>query len=393
MPIESHITAYISPAAVTHNLVQIRQHVGPGVKLCAVVKADAYGHGLSNIMDAVASGSDMLAVATPDEALRARELGYKGEILVFLPLAGLQGQERLTQALHSDIMFTVTSPHDLETITNAAHATNGTAQIHIKIDTGMNRLGIAPHDTEALLNTAAHDPAIHLRGLFTHFACAAEQDKSTTHDQLQRFLDIAEPYRSTDISIHAANSAATVDLPETHLDMVRCGIAIYGYQPSDFMHHPLDLRPAMRISAPIMEVKTVAAGQRCGYGLTHTFDRESRIAAIPIGYADGFPRSLSNRAVLRIDDQPTSVVGTISMDQLTIDVSDIASASIGDCVEIVSDDPRAPNCIDNLARLAETIPYELICRLRSTRIRQEQVSGDLPGLPGRRGDKANTNHA
>tara|TARA_B100000809_G_scaffold262578_1_gene313864 strand:- start:702 stop:1823 length:1122 start_codon:yes stop_codon:yes gene_type:complete len=373
MPIESHITAYISPAAVTHNLVQIRQHVGPGVKLCAVVKADAYGHGLSNIIDAVANGSDMLAVATPDEAFAARELGYKGPILVFLPLAGLQGRERLIQAVRSDITFTVTSLRDLEKITDAAHAADCSAQIHIKIDTGMNRLGIAPHDTEALLNTAAHDPAIHLRGLFTHFSCADKQDKSTTHEQLHRFLDIAKPYRSTDISIHAANSAATVDLPETHLDMVRCGIAIYGYQPSDFMHHRLDLRPAMRISAPIMELKTVTAGQRCGYGLTHTFDREGRIAAIPIGYADGFPRSLSNRAVLRINDRPTPVVGTISMDQLTIDVSDVASASIGDRVEIVSDDPNAPNCIENLARLADTIPYELTCRLRSTRVRQERV--------------------
>jgi alanine racemase len=162
---------------------------------------------------------------------------------------------------------------------------------------------------------------------------------------------------------HAANSAATIDLPQSHFDMVRPGIALYGYQPSDAMHRKLPLRPALRLVGRLMQTKTLPAGSACGYGLTHTFRRDSVVGLVPIGYGDGYLRCLSNRASVRVAGRDVPVCGRVSMDQIIVDLTDAPAARVGDEAEVISNDPSTPHSVENLARLAGTIPYEITCRL------------------------------
>ncbi|MCD6303773.1 MAG: alanine racemase, partial [Planctomycetes bacterium] len=182
---------------------------------------------------------------------------------------------------------------------------------------------------------------------------------------LGRFREVVDALgdSAAGLCLHAANSAATIDLPETHLDMVRPGIAIYGYQPSDQMHAHLALRPAMRLTGRLMQKKTLPAGQSCGYGLTYTFTEPTPVGLVPVGYADGYLRSLSNRATMRIRGQDVPVRGRVAMDQVIVDLSAVPDAAIGDEVEIISNEPADPHSVENLARLCGTIPYELTCRL------------------------------
>ena len=163
--------------------------------------------------------------------------------------------------------------------------------------------------------------------------------------------------------MHAANSAATIDLPEAHFNMVRLGIALYGYRPSDGLIHDMALKPCMAVFAKLIAVKHLPKGSRSGYGLVHEYNRDSRVGIVPIGYGDGYFRNLSDRAVVRVMGVDAPVCGRVSMDQMTIDITDIPAAKVGDEVEIISSDPSAPNSVENLARLAGTIPYEITCHL------------------------------
>jgi alanine racemase len=166
-----------------------------------------------------------------------------------------------------------------------------------------------------------------------------------------------------ELVLHAANSAAVIDMPQTHLDMVRPGLAIYGYQSSEEMHSRPELRPALRLVARVMQIKDVPSGASCGYGLTYAFDRPSRLALVPVGYADGYLRYFSNRATMYVAGGYAPVRGRVSMDQTILDVTDIPTAAVGDEVEIISRDPSQPHSVENLAQLARTIPYEITCLL------------------------------
>jgi len=219
--------------------------------------------------------------------------------------------------------------------------------------------------------------------MYTHFACADETDKSSTLEQFSRFMAaVAASGGRESLTLHCANSSAIIDLPQTHLDMVRPGIAMYGYQPSDEMHNRLPLRPILRLTGTLMQIKTLPAGSRCGYGLEHAFRRDSRVGLVPIGYADGYFRCLWTRsrngdvatspAVMRVAGRNAPICGRVSMDQTIIDLTDMPQAHVGDEVEIYSNDPSAPNSVENLARLAGTIPYELTCCL-GRRVRRKLV--------------------
>jgi alanine racemase len=200
--------------------------------------------------------------------------------------------------------------------------------------------------------------------MYTHFATADETDKEFTRRQLATFLETVGPYRSPELVLHAANSAAVIDMPSTHLDMVRPGIAVYGYQPSEEIRTRLSLQPALRLWGRLMQIKTVRAGSRCGYGLTHAFTCDSRVGLVPVGYGDGYMRCLGRKHVtMRVRGRDVPVCGRVSMDQVIIDLSSVRDAQVGDEVEIMSPDPSAPHSVENLSRLAETIPYEITCRL------------------------------
>jgi len=374
---ESYLTAQISASAIRANLRLLRQRIPRSTKLCAVVKADCYGHGLAQLVHLLSSEADSLGVATPEEAIHLRRLGYNGPILVFFsPLGYGEGpelREALEELIARGVTLTLASGRGIRAVAEAAKRVDAFARVHVKVDSGMGRSGVLPEATPALVRRIRDTPGIRLLGLYTHFAIAEEEDKAYTRSQLQRFLAAAEAAGGRDgLTLHAANSAATLDLPETHLDMIRPGLAVYGYQPSDQMQTKLPLRPALRLIGRLTQVKDLPAGSRCGYGLRYTFTRDGPVGLVPIGYGDGYLRCLSDKTFVRVRGQLVPTRGTISMDQITVDLTDVPSAVVGDEVEIISPDPTAPNSVESLARLAGTIPYEITCRL-GPRIRRQLV--------------------
>ena len=365
---ESHLTAEISASAVRHNLALLRERVGPATRLCAVVKADAYGLGLPLLLDAICQQADALAVATAPEAIQLRELGCEKPVLMLFSAGACADGDGpasgLAELIRRRVTLTVVAPEELAAVAKAARRAGAEAAVHVKVDTGMGRSGVLPEDAPALVDRARREAGVRLEGLYTHFASADEADKSSARRQLARFLDVAERAGGRErLTLHAANSAAAIDLPEGRLDMVRPGIAVYGCQPSDQMHTKLPLRPALRLTGRLMQRKLLPAGHKCGYGLTYTFPAETPIGLVPVGYADGYPRDLSNRSVMRIRGRDVPVRGRVSMDQVIVELTAVPDAAVGDEVEVISNDPAAPHSVEALARLCGTIPYELTCRL------------------------------
>lgn len=365
---ESYLTAHISASAIEHNIRLLRERIPSATKLCAVVKADGYGHGLVHLLGLLGRHADWLAVTSPEEALGLRSLGYERPLLMFFsPCATADGAElrqTLDELITQNVTMTVVCEAEVAAVAEAASRVGATADVHIKVDSGMGRSGVLPDDAAALAARTRAQRAIRLSGMYTHFATADEADKTIARGQLDTFGRAVEACGGhTGLCLHAANSAATIDLPEAHLDMVRPGIAIYGYQPSDEMNHKPPLRPALRLTGRLMQVKTLPAGHKCGYGLTHTVEHDTPVGLVPVGYADGYPRSLSNRATVRVRGADVPVLGRVAMDQVIVDLSAAAGAAVGDEVEIISNDPAAPHSAENLARLCGTITYEITTRL------------------------------
>ena len=368
--IHNYLRADISASAIRSNMGRLRNIVGDDVRICAVIKCNCYGHGQNLLLPIITETADWVAVATPAEALGIRESGYQGPVLVFFSTCTRMGEaglaETLDALLYQQVTLSVSSRWELDILTTATRRTGREAQIHLCVDTGMTRAGISVDKAQSLIQEIGLDSALKMTGIYTHFATADEKDKERTIEQLRRFNRLIDQCNiGSDIIRHCANSAATIDLPETHMDMVRPGIAIYGYHPSDEMHNRPDLTPALKLTGHLMQVKDVPAGSGCGYGLTHTFENDSRAGLVPVGYDDGYLRSLSNVGAMRVGTSTARICGRVSMDQTVIDLTKLKDASVGDVVEIISPDPQAPNSVENLARLAGTIPYEIICRLGS----------------------------
>ncbi len=364
-----YLQADISVSAIQHNIGLIRNLLGEGVGLCPVVKANAYGHGIRAVLGVLGSAADMLAVATCNEAMTLRGLGWQRPVLLFATAAA--NADDAAELIVDDITLTVTSLDELALLAGAAGKARRPAEVHVKIDTGMTRSGVPAGRAAQLVTAARESEQVNLTGIYTHFACAGEADKSFTLEQFRRFMQtVDECGGRSGLVLHTANSAATIDLPETHLDMVRVGLSLYGCQPSENMQNILPLKPALRLTGPIMQIKDVQAGKATGYGATYTFDKDARAALVLVGYADGYPRSLSNIASMRVRGIDCPVRGRISMDQTIIEITDVPDAAVGDEVEIISADPAATNSVANLARLADTIPYEILARLGSNRIKR-----------------------
>lgn len=357
---KNYLTATISASAIRRNIATLRSLIGPRVKLCPVVKDDCYGHGMEVLYPVLSEIVDGFAVASPLEALRLREKGYEGFILCFLS-AYFDDFEVQDELVRRGITQTVMSKTALASIQAAAERVGGEALVHLKVDTGMGRLGVLARQAADMIVTIQETPRVQLTGIYTHFASADEADRSSVFKQLESFRSVFPDLDG--VTVHAANSAATIDFPQTHFDMVRPGIAVYGCHPSRHLTNHVDLQPCMTVLAKLIAVKHVPAGSYCGYGLTHCFERDSRVGVVPIGYGDGYFRNLSGRAVVRIRGLDAPVCGRVSMDQMTVDVTDIPEAAVGDQVEVISSDPSAPNSVENLAMLAETIPYEITCHL------------------------------
>ena len=346
------VYAEINLAAIRHNLTEIRRHIKPASKLCAVVKANAYGHGAVEVSKvAVECGADFLAVATVEEGLELRRAGFELPILI-LSLIPPRAAEVVVE---NNLTATVADLDCAEKISVAAVKLGKPAKVHLKIETGMGRIGIAPDNAVELAQKISRLPGIELEGMFSHFADADSADRTFTNQQIKIFSDVA---KKIPVKIfHLAESAAALDIPDAHFDMVRAGIITYGLYPSEDVPKTIELRPAMKLIARVAFLKKVSAGVSIGYGRDFIAKRDSLIATLPIGYADGYIRAYKNFHV-EIRGRLAPIAGRVCMDQTMIDVTDIDGVKVGDEVILFGSDLIS---IDDAARHLNTINYEITC--------------------------------
>ncbi len=347
-----------------HNIREVRKHTRKDSLVTAVVKANGYGHGSVEASKTfLDNGADRLAVALLGEAIELRKGNIKEPILIL----GYTPTTQFNKVLEYNIIQTIYSYEDAKALSKEAVALNETATIHIKIDSGMGRIGLLPTE-ESLEEIIAISklPNIYIEGIFTHFAKADETDKSHVRGQFKKYSDFVNALEERGLAIpikHVSNSASIIDLPDFNLNMVRGGIMIYGYYPSEEVDKEnIELRTAMTLKARISHLKTVPKGTGISYGQIFSTERESRIATIPIGYADGYTRLLTGKAEVLVNGKRAKIVGKICMDQCMIDVTDIENVKPGDEVILFGSGSDCPT-VDEIAGNIGTINYEIVCMI------------------------------
>ncbi len=347
-----------------HNFVCIRQRLAKGTKLCCVIKANAYGHSAVQLADLYQQlGADYLAVSNIEEALQLRQHEIHLPILIlgYTPAdcAALLAKYDITQCVYS-------YEYGMALSQNAVRA-GVTVKVHIKLDTGMGRIGFVCRDADDEVETIAavcHAEGLDTEGVFMHFAVAdeGEDGKAYTASQFTHFMSAIAALEKLGVTFrirHCANSAAIFDYPEFHLDMVRAGVVLYGLKPSQQVQNLPDLKPVMSLHSVIAHIKTLQPGQSVSYGRTYTAEKAQRVATIPLGYADGFRRmNGQQRYSLCVNGKSAQILGRVCMDQLMVDVTDI-ECNLGDEVLVFGD--VAPYTVDEIARINGTINYEIVC--------------------------------
>lgn len=363
----------IDLAAIRHNVAHLLGMLRPGCGMLVAVKADGYGHGtLPVARAAVAAGALGVAVATAEEAVALRDAGFTEAILVMGPLYSFDQYEEMAR---QGVDFAVVSDH-MAGVLPELRGTGLRARVHLKIDSGMNRQGLFPSQVGDFLDSIRDIPEIDLVGVMTHFACVSE-DPASVDFQLGRFLPAVEQVRREWPSViaHAANSAATVASPHTHLDMVRCGCAVYGLSPWQGDPIAEGLRPALAWKSQVALVKRVAAGEGVGYGHTFRPDSPTDVALVPIGYGDGVFRALSNRGEVLINGRRYPVAGRISMDSFGVDVGTDGRVKVGDAVTLIGADGDERITVEEVARRLGTINYEVTCDIALDRTERHFLNG------------------
>ena len=358
----------IDLGALDYNVRAFRKLLQPNTKMMAVIKADAYGHGAERCaFAALVAGVDRFAVATVGEGMKLREAGIE----VPIQLLSEPPVESIPELLEYDIIPAATTEEFLKNLSREALLADKSALYHLAINTGMNRIGFRPDDVARVCLRAATLPNIKLEGVFTHFATADVAGDWDAQDALAAFEHAVESLRNNDIDpgiVHCANTAATIMLPETHFDMVRVGIGLYGLHPSRDTVKLINLEPVMSIKARTTLVKPIAMGEGVSYGLTwHAFERGS-IATLPIGYADGLPRRLSNKMEFLVKGKRVHQVGRICMDQCMCEILSSLDVHQGDEFVMVGKQGDDEITMDELADEVGTINYELACLLGSMRL-------------------------
>ncbi len=363
MNTNSRVCAYIDLDAVCSNVAAAQKRVGDEVKVMVILKADAYGHGAVPIAKALEDGcAYAYGVATVEEGLQLRENGIKKPILVL----SYAFSELFEAAVENDIDLTVFQLETAKQLSDTALRLGKKAGVHIKIDTGMHRIGLIPCD-ESLeeIKQIAALPGIEIKGVFSHLACADFADKSFANEQKALFDSFTARIEAEGVHIpirHIYNSAATMDFDGGCLDMVRCGIVTYGLDPSDEVKFEnLPTTPAMQIKSHVAYIKKVPAGNTVGYGAAFMAKRETLIATIPCGYGDCYPRLLTNKGRVLIKGHSAPVTGRVCMDQFMVDVTDIPDVKQGDEVTIVGTDSGEKLTVEELAKTAGSFNYEYVC--------------------------------
>ena len=375
--------AEIDLDAIAHNTREIKKLTGNKVEMMGVVKADAYGHGVLEVVRTLLdNGVTQLAVSMLDEAIQIRKMGIDVPILVL----NYTDPARADEIIHNRVTQPVFSTDLAQALSIAAVKLGKDVRIHVKVDTGMTRVGFIPgYNAVRNIMEISRLPGIILEGIFTHFASADESDKSYTLMQFERFMNLCTELTRAGIHIpvkHVCNSAGILQYPEMHLDIVRPGIILYGLYPSREVAGKIDLRPAMTLKANVIFVKDEDKDTYVSYGRTFRTDRKSRIATIPIGYADGFTRLMSNKGRMLVNGEYAPVIGRICMDQCMLDVTDLKhDVHVGDEVVIFGRQNGSCISVDEIADQVGTINYELVCiigkRIPRVYLKEGKICGVL----------------
>ncbi|MFH1478711.1 MAG: alanine racemase [Candidatus Omnitrophota bacterium] len=354
--------AEIDIGAIRHNLGQVKKIVAEDVSILGVVKADAYGHGMREVsLELVRNGVSYLGVASIDEARELRNIGIKKDIIVL----GAVLPEDIEGVLRFNVIQTISGLSIAKLLSRQAKKKNKKAKVHIKIDTGMGRLGLWHKEALAIIKKIYLLDNIVVDGIFTHFP-SAEDDIAFTKKQIDSFNSLIKELESCGIYIpfrHTSNSMALVNFKESHMNMVRPGLIMYGLYPKDGLRNILKLRQALTLKTKIVCLKEVEKGRSISYGRTHITKRPTKIATLPIGYGDGYSRHLSNKGEVLIRGKRSPIVGRVCMDMIMCDVGHIKGVKVGDEVVLIGRQGKDIIRAEDLAHLSRTISYEVVCNI------------------------------
>jgi len=366
--------------ALAHNYHQIKDHTPAGCKFMGIMKADAYGHGAVPVSHALAElGADYLAVSNLEEAVQLR----RGQVRTPLLILGYTPPMYAENMVYLDITQEVHSLEYARQLNDALNGTNFLLNVHLKLDTGMTRIGFSVCDGQAMEEVvqAAQLPHLHVEGVFMHFSVADSReaaDVAYTHLQHRRFVDALDQLRAAGIEPelrHCCNSGGTLLYPEYAMDMVRPGILTYGVCPSDQTTDILPLQPVLSLSTTVSQIRDIPAGTDVSYGRTYTTDQPRKLAVLSMGYADGLQRILSGRVRFLLNGQAAPQVGRICMDMCMVDITHISNVQVGDEAVLIGSQGSVSQSADDLAALLDTIPYEVLCGINKRIPRIYQQNG------------------
>jgi len=360
------LQAHIYSQALIDNVRGLRSLCPAGTKFCAVVKANAYGHGIGEVVNILAKTDvDFFAVSSIYEAIHISPMTKGQSIFILEAINEIQPCEQIflcaKRGFHCSISSLAAVDHVCRCLEGSKHVLN----LHVNVETGMGRCGLESGYSERMLQKIDECDGVRLAGVYTHFATADEEDLSYAYEQLGVFKDFLSRNGldgRDDVIIHAANSAATIKMPGSHFDMVRCGISMYGYYSRPMKDAPVELKPVVKLLAPIVRLKSIPAGRSVSYGCSFVTKRDTVVAIVPLGYADGYWRCFSNIAKMKVGQKLVEVIGRVCMDQLLVDVTDAGDVELGQMVTVIDNIQDSPCGAYALADIASTICYEiLIC--------------------------------
>lgn len=349
--------------AIEHNLKTIMSVVGSGIKILSIVKADAYGHGAVKVSQVLEQNdTDMLGVAFPGEGIELRKNNINIPILILNPVLS----EQIEDVIQHSLGVTVNSLDIANEISITAKEHNRIIKIHVEIDTGMGGAGVCPDKAIPFIKALLLIENLEIEGVFTHFNSSEEKDKSFTYEQNRRFKEVIKLLENEKISIpliHAANSAAILDIPDSYFNMVRPGLILYGIFPSNYVLKNIDLKQAMSFKTKIINLKQLDPGSVIGYGRTFKILQQTTVATIPVGYKDGFNRCFSSLGEVLVHGKRVPIIGRVCMDRCFIDVTNLPDVEIGSEVILLGSQGHETISIESAAELIGTIPYEVVCNI------------------------------